>query len=274
MSDTFLDWPQPSSIIQDLPVAYTEVDSKGILRVVNEAACRLHDLPAEELIGRAIWEFLPVDEAGRSRTDFFHAMESGEDLPPVRRSLLRADGEFRTHELHRRMMRDSDGTPIGMCCATFDVSEVEAAHKETKRTKLWLESVVEAIPQAIIVTDALGFVRFINPAAERLIGRSAEEVLGQQIEKGMPILRAVSVTKKPLSFRMALNEPWNGDVDIVSRQYGNITVWLSASPIVEKETGYTNGVVLVLRSSPVGKNDPPPRAPAPDPENAREKYVS
>jgi len=243
-------------------VAYTEVDSKGIFRIVNEAACRLHDVPAEELIGHSIWEFMPLDEAGRSRTDFFHAMESGEDLPPVRRSLLRADGEFRTHELHRRMLRDSDGTPVGMCCATFDVSEVEAAHKETKQTKLWLESVVEAIPQAIIVTDALGFVRFINPAAERLIGRSAHEVLGQQIEKGMPILRAVSLSKKPLSFRMALNEPWNGDVEIVSRQHGNITVWLSASPIVEKETGYTNGVVLVLRSSPVGTNNPPLQEPA------------
>ena len=248
-------------MIQDLPVAYTEVDAKGILRVVNDAACRLHDLPAEELIGRAIWEFLPPDEAGRSRSDFFHAMESGEDLAPVRRSLLCSNGEFRAHELHRRMMRDSDGTPIGMCCATFDVSEVEAAHRETKRAKLWLESVVEAIPQAILVTDALGFVRFINPAAERLIGRSAQNVLGQQIEKGMPILSAVSASKKPLSFRMALHEPWNGDVEIVSREYGNVTVWLSASPIVEKENGYTNGVVLVLRPTPVRGKDQPPPAP-------------
>jgi len=169
------------------------------------------------------------------------------------------------------MMRDSDGNPIGICCATFDVSEVEAAHYATRQAKLWLESVVDAIPQAVMVTDALGFVRYANPAAEQVIGLPARDLVGQQIEKGMPILRAASASRKPLSFRMALQENWNGDVEILNRERQTVSTWLSACPIVDKETGYTNGVVIVFRSprivTPQSGSEPV------DASNAGEKAV-
>jgi PAS domain S-box-containing protein len=178
-------------------------------------------------------------------------MELGEDPPMIRRSLLSASGEYRTHELHRRMLRDSSGNPVGICCATFDVSEIESAHRDARQAKQWLESVIEAIPQAVIVTDALGFVRFSNPAAEALTGWPAQEQLGKQIEKVIPILRYNSTNQGTPSFRMALREPWNGDVELLNRERQTVSTWLSASPIVDRESGYTNGIVIVLRSRPV-----------------------
>ena len=250
-------WPHPGPVVQDLPIPYTEVDLKGVIRMVNEAACRLHGMHARQLIGCEIWDFLPRDEAAESRAAFLQLVQSGDDPPVVRRSIYTSAGEYRTHEVRRRLLRNADGVIYGMNSVTVDVSDVVAAHNESRRAKLWLESVVEAIPQAVIVTDALGFVRFINPAAQRLLGRSAASVLGLQIEKSMPILRAVSRSGKSLSFRMALDEPWNGDVDILNAARETITVWLSASPIIEKEKGFTNGVVLVLRSTPIRKTAGP-----------------
>ena len=251
MSENQMVWAQPSDIIHDLPVAYTEVDTQGILRVVNDAACRLLNMTAEEMIGHPVWEFAPSDEVDRARTDFFHTMESGEDPPITRRSLYNATGEFRTLELHRRMIRDTDGQPIGLCSATFDVTEAEAAHRETRQLKLWLESVIEAIPQAVIVTDALGFVRHANPAAEMLTGWAVHEQIGKQVEKVIPTLHVNSSSHHAPSFRMALREAWNGDVQILTRERQVISVWLSASPIIDKQTGYTNGVVIVLPSPKV-----------------------
>jgi len=257
MTDTLLSWPEPGIVLQELPVAYIEIDSRGVIRVINDAACRLHDLPAEQLVGREIWTLMPRDQIARSRADFFDAIESSADLPVARRSLLNAHHEFVTHEIHRRLLRDADGNAIGMSCVTFDVSELEAANHETRRAQLWLESVIQAIPQAIMVTDALGFVRCVNPAAERLLGWSATDLIGRQIEKGMPILSAISVSRKPLSFRMALEEPWNGDVKIVNRHGQSLSVWLSASPIVDQKSGSTNGVVIVL-PSPDSREKPAP----------------
>ncbi|HEX4322609.1 MAG TPA: PAS domain S-box protein [Acidobacteriaceae bacterium] len=256
MSETYLLSPS-SAAIEKLPVAYSEVDAQGVIRAVNQAACRMHDMVAEELVGRSIWEFVPRDEAARDRVDFTRALASGEDPPTIRRSLYTAGGEYRTHEIHRRVMRDSSGQPAGFSCVTFDVSELEAAHQESKQARLWLESAISAIPQAVILTDALGFVRYANTAAEEVTGWQARELVGQQIEMGVPILRASSPSRKPLSFRSALDETWNGDVELLNRNREPVSTWLSACPILDQERGVTNGVVIVFRS-------PRTRAVAPD----------
>ena len=242
---------QRAEAYRDLPVAYSEIDAQGIIRVVNAAACRLHDLQAADLIGHAVWEFVPRDEDASDRAEFFRELNSKEELEPIRRSLYSTRGGYRTHEMHRRVLRDAEGNPTGICSVTFDVSAMEAANRETKQARLWLESAMAAISQAVVVTDALGFVRYINPAAERLTDWRSVELVGQQFEKGIPILRAVSKTGKPLSFRMTLLESWHGDVELMTRGRQTVAVWLSASPIVDAESGYVNGVVIVLGSPKV-----------------------
>jgi PAS domain S-box-containing protein len=262
-------WPPLSHILQELPVAYTEVDVRGTLRAANKEACRLMGIIAEEWIGQEVWEFVPHDEADRDRAEFLRTVEADGDPPVIRRSIL-SKGEFRTHEMHRRMLRDGEGNPIGMGCATFDVSELDAAHQEAKQAKLWLESVVQAIPQAVIVTDALGFVRFANPSAELLTGCPVQEQVGSQVEKVIPILRVVSANRSVPSFRMALHEPWNGDVEILNRSGEAMTLWLSASPIIDRESGYTNGVVIVMPSPRARVRHPKePNSPAQEVEQDR-----
>jgi len=238
----------PASVYGDLPVSYTEVDAEGIVRVANEAACQLHAMAAKDLIGHAVWEFVPADEAERDRREFLRVLHSEGELKPIRRSLYTSRGGFRSYELHRRVLRGADGRPVGVASVTFDVSEMEAANREVKQSLMWLESAMAAIAQAVVVTDALGFVRYLNPAAERLTDWPSAELVGKQFEKGMPLLRAVSKSGKALSFRMTLLEPWHGDVALLTRDRRTVAVWLSASPIADPETGYTKGVVIVLGS--------------------------
>jgi len=249
MTTTLSGWTPLHPALHNLPVSYVEVDAQGILRAANHFACRMHNMPEEELIGHSIWEFVPADEIAADRVEFLHALETGEDPPVIRRSLFSIKGGYRAHEIHRRVLRDAEGNATGFSAITFDVSELENAHREVERAQRWLESAIHAIPQAVILTDALGFVRFINPSAERLTGWTARELVGQQIEKGMPVLRAVSRTgNSPLSFRITLHASWNGDVDILTRDRQTVSVWLSASPILDAQQGWTSGVVIVLGS--------------------------
>jgi len=235
------------SFHDSLPVAYTEVDAEGIVRVANAAACRLQEISEADLVGHPFWEFVPPDEAERDRAEFFRDLHSGADeMPVIRRQLYTSQGGYRTHELHRSIVRDAAGAPAGIRSITFDVSEMEGSLRETRQAKLWLEGALAAISQAVVVTDALGFVRYLNAAAERLTGWQSADLLGQQFEKGMPILRAVGRDRKPLSFRMTLLEPWHGDVELMDRERRTVAVWLSASPIHDPERGFVNGVVIVL----------------------------
>jgi PAS domain-containing protein len=58
-----------------------------------------------------------------------------------------------------------------------------SAHEKAHQARQWLESVLAPVAEAVIVTDALGFVRYANPAAEAMFGWSAQELIGRVIEK-------------------------------------------------------------------------------------------
>jgi PAS domain S-box-containing protein len=233
-------------ILWRLPVAYVEANLEGRLTFVNETACHMQGSCAEQLVGRAIWEFLPHDEIARSREEFEQAIGCGEDPPVVRRPIFEQSGHFRNYELHRRLLRDDEGSIVGICMALFDISEAEHAHREAHQAQNWLKCVIQAIPKAILVTDALGFVRYCNPAASELTLRRADQMEGRQVERCLPIVSNYPPTRSALSFRMALHESWSGQVEIVNAAEERLIVELSASPIVDEETGDTSGVVVVF----------------------------
>jgi len=49
-----------------------------------------------------------------------------------------------------------------------------------------LRGIIERLPDGIVVVDTLGNIRFANPAAERLFGRSAQELIGSPF--GFPVI--------------------------------------------------------------------------------------
>jgi PAS domain S-box-containing protein len=49
-----------------------------------------------------------------------------------------------------------------------------------------LQSIFDSAVEGIIVIDARGLIKAFNPAAERLFGYRAEEVLGQNVKLLMP----------------------------------------------------------------------------------------
>jgi PAS domain S-box-containing protein len=67
-------------------------------------------------------------------------------------------------------------------------SEVGRKHAEEAlaTSEAWTRALLEATADAIIAIDARGIIRTFNPAAERMFGYSAREVIGQNIKILMP----------------------------------------------------------------------------------------
>lgn len=233
--------------IEDLPVAYMELDAEGVVIYANPAAQRMHDPALGELIGQKVWNLLPEAERESSRLAFEALMRLGGEPPVIRRSVYTTVGEYRTYEVHRNLMRDSEGKPSGVRTVSFDVTEAAWANEEAHQARLWLESVLESVSDAVIVMDALGFVRYLNPAAEALSGWTFAELKGMVIEKGLPLLSYYSADSSELSFRIAIDRPSNGVAVLLDRNRNELKAEISTSPIVDKEKGYTIGVVSVLR---------------------------
>ncbi len=65
---------------------------------------------------------------------------------------------------------------------TEDITERKTAEAELKRSNDLLRAIIEAAPTAIVGLDHDGNVQTVwNPAAEKMLGWSAEEVMGRPL---------------------------------------------------------------------------------------------
>jgi PAS domain S-box-containing protein len=230
--------------IDEIPVAYVELDLEGRITRANRAACALQKMSEAELLGCTPWQFMPSDEIEQNLDAFAEVIQKGQPPATVRRTFYTTAGEFKMHEVHRSLMHDEEQRVIGMRLVLFDVTEAQIAHEEAQRARCWMESVLAALNEAVIVTDALGFVRSMNPTAEKLSGWSASELIGRSIEKGLPILRFTAESNQPRQFfRMGLDGPCKGRAIVLNHAREQIEVEINAAPILDPEQGYTTGVV-------------------------------
>ncbi len=100
--------------------------------------------------------------------------------------IIRPDGEVRIVREHGEVVRDEDGAPLRMLGAVQDVTEQRALRAASRRSEDMLAGMMAISPEAIVVTDSEGLIRFFSAGAEAVFGYSQAEVLGSRVERLMP----------------------------------------------------------------------------------------
>jgi PAS domain S-box-containing protein len=233
--------------IEELPVPYIEIDRNGIITYANRATLALHPPERGSLIGAMAWGLMATSDMEKSCAAYFALMESGDTPPPVHRSLYDCSGEFRDYIMHRSFIHDAEGNRIGMRLACMDVTVANRNLEEAERVRDWMENVFESAPDAILVTDAIGFVISFNPAVEALLGCGPDDLTGQLIEDVIPVLDYSSSENDTLCHNLVLEQPTRGVATIVDHHNAKIQVEIATAPIVDKDNYFTTGVVGILR---------------------------
>jgi PAS domain S-box-containing protein len=237
---------RPTLNIDHLPLPYLEIDAQGIVTRANRAALTLHHPEQGDLIGRSGWDMLAIDEKDLSSASFLALMASGEEPPIVCRSIFDRSGRFRTYELHRSLIRKGRKKAAGVRMIGVDVTARKNALEEAQRTCQWLENAMQSVADAVILTDALGVIRSVNPAAERLSGWSANELTGMAIDEVLPV-QARPRGGSVLDLQVMLELPCSGMATVMTREWRQVKVEISTSPIFDKNNGSVSGVAAILR---------------------------
>jgi len=236
----------PQEFIDNLPLPYIEIDRNGLITRANKATQALHAAEHGGLIGRLAWEMMASDEMAASFASFCSLLESGEVPSVVRHNIFVSTGQFRTFELHRSLMLNAQGKPDGMRVIGIDVTESVKALETARTAAHWLHSVVASIPEPVLVADAMGMIRSVNPAAESFFGWLPGAVHGRLVEQVLPLSLHAPAPNPPLDFYRALEAPARTRLTVLDGQNTPVIVDLMSAPVSDVQTGHLAGVVCVL----------------------------
>ena len=167
--------------------AIVVIDRSGAIRSVNQASERLFGYAAEELLGKNVNILMPEPYAGEHDGYLANYLRTGaKKIIGIGREVSgrRKDGSVFPMELSVGEARAED-EPIFVGIIR-DITERKVAEIALRESELRWRSIVDTVPDAIIVIDAAGIVESFSPAAERLFGYTAAEVIGHNVKMLMP----------------------------------------------------------------------------------------
>jgi two-component system, LuxR family, sensor kinase FixL len=100
--------------------------------------------------------------------------------------VLRPDGTMCWLGQRSRVYSDSDNVPTHMRGVILDISKRKKVEGELKTREEHLRSVLEIVPDAMIVIDDRGIITSFSAAANRLFGFAASETIGRNVSMLMP----------------------------------------------------------------------------------------
>jgi len=165
-----------SAIVESSDDAIASKDLNGIVTSWNPAAERIFGYTATEMIGQSIAILVPADRPDEE-PQILARIRRGERIDHFETVRRRKDGRFIDVSVTISPIRDSSGRIIGASKVARDVTE----QKQAAIQGVLLSAIVESSDDAIASKNLDGVVTSWNPAAERIFGYTAAEMIGQPI---------------------------------------------------------------------------------------------
>jgi len=157
----------------------------GIVTDWNRGAEIIFGYRAEEIIGKPINIIVPPARQTESAA-ILDRIRHGERIDHFETQRCRKDGTIIDISVTVSPVYDSEGRLRGASKVARDITESKRALTALAEREAHLRSVLETVPDAMIVIDPKGVIQSFSHAAVRLFGYTAEEAIGRNVSSLMP----------------------------------------------------------------------------------------
>ena len=175
------------SIIDTVPDAIVVIDSQRAIQSFSPAAEQLFGYDSAEVIGQNVNILMPSPYSEAHDSYIERYLRTGERrIIGIGRVVTgrRKDGSVFPMDLS--VGEAHDGSAPIFVGIIRDITDRKAAEIARRESELRLRSILDTVPDAIVVIDAQGIIQSFSPAAERLFGFQSAEVVGRNVKILMP----------------------------------------------------------------------------------------
>jgi two-component system, LuxR family, sensor kinase FixL len=151
----------------------------------NRSAETIFGYAADEIRGRSLTVLLPADRI-REEEAILDRIRRGEKVNQYETLRRRKDGVEIDILLAVSPIRDPTGKIIGASKIARDITHQKRTETGLRASQSQLRSLINTVPDAVVVIDERGAIGSFSPAAERLFGYSEAELIGENVKKLMP----------------------------------------------------------------------------------------
>lgn len=159
------------------PIGYLTLDRSATIVEANITVSNLFGMPRKELLKQRFANFVSPEDRAHWDHQFMNSMNRDEKQG-CELALRRADNSLFHARLDCLCMK-RDNEPLVARITLTDITERRLVQQH-------LAGLVESATDAIISVDEDQFIVLFNPAAERMFGSPAAEVLGQPLDALLP----------------------------------------------------------------------------------------
>ena len=174
-----------AAILRLPDLAVLGLSPDGIIQYCNLAASRVTRWLEADLIGRPFDELLPVSVHGMWRK-MAAKLRRGRSVPAAEFSLIAPDGTSLMVSVSAIAVPGEGRAVSGIALVLRDVSAQARLIRQARQDSAQWQAIVQSAIDGIIAINDAGVIEAFNPAAERLFGYAAHEVIGRNVSILMP----------------------------------------------------------------------------------------
>jgi two-component system sensor kinase FixL len=175
-----------AAIVESAEDAIVGKTLDGIVTSWNAAAERMFGYSAAEMVGQPIALLAPAGIADEM-PHILGAIRRGECVAHYETRRRCKDGRIIDVALTISPIRDTAGRIVGASKIARDITDAKRTAAALLEHRALLQSILDTVPDGMVVIDERGIVQSFSTAAQRIFGYAAGEVCGRNVSLLMPL---------------------------------------------------------------------------------------
>ncbi|MFH6783285.1 MULTISPECIES: PAS domain S-box protein [Methylobacterium] len=172
--------------LDEVGVCIWSLDLSTYRITVSSACSRLFGVPSERLTSFSATQDLVHPDDRRPRADAIARTLREGGAYEIDYRVVHPDGDTCWLRSRGRVLLDADGRACRHRGIVVSIDGQKRVEEDLRAREAHLRSILDTVPDAMVVIDEAGLIHSFSSAAERLFGYAAEEAVGQNVRILMP----------------------------------------------------------------------------------------